>query len=238
MRIFAAAVLSLVISFTAVSPVATADTAQGVVKSIQGLVRLKHLGVEAWGKVRKGDPVRDGDVLRTMEDSKIQLAMKDGGIVTVGPLATLEVRDPQAAEGAAKGGVKARLKLLIGSIFARVSTQKTGREFSIETPIAVASVKGCGFAIRMNKGSTLDLVVTEGLVSLSNSMGSQDVKAGHLLKLLGGQAPPPPSKFDPKNAPGWMGGLVGSDNEDKFIRATIKGSDGVEHEVVLKFSNK
>jgi len=238
MRILAAVVLSLAISFVTASPVATADTAQGVVKSLQGLVRVKPSGVETWNKAKKGDSVRGGDVLRTMEDSKVQLAMRDGGIVTIGPLATLEVRDPQAAEGAAKGGVKARLKLLLGSIVARISRQKAGEEFSIETPIAVASVKGTHFGMRMSKDELMDLIVLDGHVKLVNSMGSQDVKGGYLLKVRGGQAPPPPAKFDPNKAPGWLGGLVGSDTEDKFMKATIKGSDGVEREVVLKFSNK
>ncbi len=104
-----------------------------------------------------GVGLRDRDLIKTSLGFKGQLIWPDGTKVKVDPKSHLVVH----AE---------RLELKIGKIWLQVA-KKPGRTFSVETPLAVAAVKGTSFDVvhRLDVGSLVK--VYEGLVGVTDKDG-------------------------------------------------------------------
>ena len=211
---------------------------QGAISAVTGIARLRPASSEVWEQVSKGQVVRAGDVLRTMQGSRLQLILRDGAVLFLGPLSTAEIRDSGAVAPKAKGALRYRLKLLAGAVLARIMRQRAGDVFAIETPSAVASVKGTRFALCAASESGTELVVFEGLVRISNGKGGRDVPAGFSLFLSSEGAPGEPIAIDPKHAPAWLGSLLASGKGERVIRAKVVDRGGEERELILRFSGK
>jgi hypothetical protein len=231
-RFLAATLLALAVpAWAAETP--KAAKSQAVVRDIRGIARLKAVASQTWSQIRKGDLLNVGDSVRTLEGSRMQLMMRGGGLVTLGPLAQIEISDPTIIRATAAGGVATRLKLIVGGLFARVHTEITKEDFAIETPSAVAAVKGCGFGLYVSPGLDSHLVTLEGLVKFMNEHGTVDVHAMQEAHMGPTGGPGAPETFDPRQSPVWLGGVAGDD--DQTVKVTITDADGGSHDVILKF---
>ena len=104
-----------------------------------------------------GLSLRDRDLIQTDNGFKGQLIWPDGTKVKVDPKSHLVVHSE-------------RLELKVGKIWLQVA-KKPGRTFSVETPLAVAAVKGTSFDVihRLDVGSLVK--VYEGLVGVTDKDG-------------------------------------------------------------------
>lgn len=135
-----------------------------------------------------------GDEVRSMEGrASIQLA--DGSTVRLEPNSTL-VFDRMTQFGK-DGMVDTRLRLERGAVDTQVRPlQHDGSRFQIETPSAVAAVRGTAFRLSSGAGYSR-LEVTEGQVAFGNDRQQQLVNAGFAAELSGRgairQMPLPPA---------------------------------------------
>ena len=104
-----------------------------------------------------GVGLRDRDLIETSLGFKGQLVWPDGTKVKVDPQSNLVVHSE-------------RLELKVGKIWLQVA-KRPGRTFSVETPLAVAAVKGTSFDVvhRIDVGSLVK--VYEGIVGVTDKDG-------------------------------------------------------------------
>ncbi|WP_304025889.1 FecR domain-containing protein [Methyloversatilis discipulorum] len=142
-----------------------------------------------------GDKLEPGWRLVTGEAGSVALAFADGSRVQLRPRSELGVQ--QSADFAAGAGSWVRLELLRGSVDSLVAPRSgpAGR-FEIQTPAAVAAVRGTQFRVHADAGSARSEVL-EGRVALGNEAGSQTLDAGQGASAQAGQAVTPPRPLLP-----------------------------------------
>jgi hypothetical protein len=106
-----------------------------------------------------GDEIKNGDIVTTDAMSTATIQLEEVGIVRIAENSRLEMKSLIAENGATE------LKLENGSVFSRV-LKKPGREFRVQTPTLVASVRGTEFMVVADwtRGSVL---VREGTVAVA-----------------------------------------------------------------------
>src|SRR5689334_18917019 len=105
---------------------------------LTGAVSLAREGTSAWLDAKSGDPLGNGDMVRTGPRSRAVLAFDDGSRVKLGGSTVFTV------EEASRGSSAMRLQL--GSLRAWV-TKAAKRRFKVATPTAVCSVRGTEFSV-------------------------------------------------------------------------------------------
>jgi ferric-dicitrate binding protein FerR (iron transport regulator) len=119
---------------------------------------------DAWQTVQEGQVFSAGDRLKTGENSTLQLALADGSSIALGADSDLTLA--QLSSGA-EGSVTL-LSLASGLLDAIVQKLKLGSRFEIQTPTAVAAVKGTDFEVSgADTGSAV--TVNEGVVQFGDA---------------------------------------------------------------------
>lgn len=142
-----------------------------------------------------GDRLEPGSRLVTGEAGSVALAFADGSRVQLRPRSELGVQ--QSADFAAGAGSWVRLELLRGSVDSLVAPRSgpAGR-FEIQTPAAVAAVRGTQFRVHADTGSARSEVL-EGRVAFGNEAGSEALDAGQGASAQAGRAVTPPRALLP-----------------------------------------
>jgi ferric-dicitrate binding protein FerR (iron transport regulator) len=136
-------------------------------------------GATAWTALKPGDAVNLGDQVRTAAGSKLKLLFRDDSVVTLAPGSTLKV-DQQTAGTAPVSS----FSLLVGTIRALVTDRygATGARFEVETPTAVAGVRGTGFITAYDESkeetTVIGLFDTTGVRSKMDPGGQREVRVG------------------------------------------------------------
>ena len=135
------------------------------------------------------------DVVRTKRRSRTQLRFLDDSVLNMGPNHMVKIKEYVYDED--KGVRKAILSSLRGTVRATVS--KLGVEhnlFEVETPTAVASVRGTDFIVKVNSSNMTQVYVLEGAVAVHNVnpkiKGIVIVHAGQKTQVQRSKAPTPP----------------------------------------------
>lgn len=116
----------------------------GTVAALEGTAEAQHPGDAAWTPLAPGAAILLGDELRTPADGKLKLLFRDETVLTLAPNTQLTV-DEEVAGPAAKPA--AHFTLGAGTARAIVTERygAPGARFEMETPTAVAGVRGTGF---------------------------------------------------------------------------------------------
>ncbi len=118
----------------------------GTFKQVQGEVRLAGRP----DRPAPGDAVREGDRLQTGRQGAVNLVLRDGTVLAVGPNSEVDLSEFQFNATTQEGS--ALVNLLRGSV--RVITGlmvKTQPErFQVRTPTAVVGVRGTDFIVEAN----------------------------------------------------------------------------------------
>jgi len=136
------------------------------------------------------------DVVRTKHRSRTQLHFVDDSVLNMGPDFMVKIKEYVYDE---ENGVrKAILSSLRGTV--RATVAKLGADadsvFEIETPTAVASVRGTDFIVRVNSLGMTEVIVLEGAVAVRNVnpkiVGTVMVTAGKQTSVPKNSPPSPP----------------------------------------------
>jgi len=152
----------------------------GAVAEIEGQAEVLRAGTAAWTPLKAGDAVQLGDQVRTPADSKLKLLFRDDSVVTLAPSSVLKV-DEQVLGATAPSS---RFSLFLGTIRALVTDRygAAGARFEVETPTAIAGVRGTGFitAYDATREETvvLGLFDTTGVRSKVDQRGEREVRVG------------------------------------------------------------
>lgn len=140
---------------------------------------------------RQRRPLKDGAVLNVGDEvqtlaGRVSIVLADGSTIRLEPRSLL-VFDRMTQFGK-EGMVDTRLRLERGALGTRVQPlNQQGSRFQIETPSAVAAVRGTAFRLSSNAGLSR-LEVTQGQVAFGNQRQQQLVNAGFAAELGTGKA--------------------------------------------------
>jgi hypothetical protein len=165
----------------------------GAVAEIEGQAEVLRAGTAAWTPLKAGDAVNLGDQLRTPANSKLKLLFRDDSVLTLAQSSLLKV-DEQVIGATAP---ISRFSLFLGTIRALVTDRygAAGARFEVETPTAVAGVRGTGFitAYDATREETvvLGLFDTTGVRSKADPRGEREVRvrAGEMTTVRRGSYP-------------------------------------------------
>jgi hypothetical protein len=152
----------------------------GAVAEIEGQAEVQRAGAAAWAALKPGDAVQLGDQVRTAEGSKLKLLFRDDSVLTLAPGSLLKV-DEQVVGTTAP---VSRFSLFLGTIRTIVTDRygAAGARFEVETPTAVAGVRGTGFITAYDASreetTVLGLFDTTGVRAKIDPGGTREVRIG------------------------------------------------------------
>ncbi len=146
---------------------------------IEGRVEVRKEGQAAWVGAQEGQELGGGDRVKVGKGSTVQLRMEKDTSVQLEEETELGIRQFDMEQDR----MKARLDLALGNLKAKVGRLGKGSEFEVQTPTAVAAVRGTWFELWVYQvlGEWLSkLKVTEGKVLFCDVTGQdcEEVKAG------------------------------------------------------------
>jgi hypothetical protein len=152
----------------------------GAVAEIEGQAEVQRAGTVEWAPLKAGDGVQLGDQVRTPAGAKLKLLFRDDSVLTLAPGSLLKV-DEQVLGTAAP---VSRFSLFLGTMRALVTDRYggAGARFEVETPTAVAGVRGTGFITAYDEArdetTVLGLFDTTGVRSKVDPGGQREVRVG------------------------------------------------------------
>lgn len=155
----------------------------GRIQSINGDVEVRIWG-EDWTGATVGMLLCMSDEIATGPESEVEIAYSDGSVVIVRPLTQIVVGTMQGESTSPK----IQVLLKAGEVAAKVTQQKAWEaDFSIQTPVATASVRGTIFTVRHDPVHRVTTVaVEEGLVRVAPataSLRTVDLRAGQQVQV-------------------------------------------------------
>ena len=163
----------------AAAAIARAQERVGTVTGVEGQAEVMHSGASAWSPLQEGDPVALGDQLRTRQDSKMLVTLREDSVLTLAPASQLAITEQVVAPAAAS-----RFQLLLGTIKAAVTQRysEPNARFEVATPTAIAGVRGTSFLASYDPSQEETLVV--GLLDVTrvravvDTQGTSEVNLG------------------------------------------------------------
>ena len=177
---------------------AEAQEQVGSVAALEGRAEALHPGQAAWTAVAAHDAVLLGDQLRTLVDSKLKLVFRDDSALTLAASSQLTVDEQVVAPAAS------RFSLSVGMLRALVTDRYSapGTRFEVETPTAVAGVRGTGFIVtydvRRDDTLVLGLFDTTRVRSRSDPKGRATVlvERHYFTRVARGKLPTRPAPLE------------------------------------------
>ncbi|NPA40376.1 MAG: FecR domain-containing protein [Thermodesulfobacteria bacterium] len=150
----------------------------GVVKKVLGRANVLRQGKFPAVRLKPGDPVFKGDILRTKSRSKLEIQLIDGSVIKIGPRSRVDIT--QYIKQAGK--YKAIFELRRGTMGAFVSEKEVkeiqsnpkANKFEVHTPIAIAGVRGTDFVVSQ-LGELSSITVLKGKVYVFNKNFPQKI---------------------------------------------------------------
>jgi hypothetical protein len=155
----------------------------GAVAAVQGTAEALHPGTAAWAALAAGGQILLGDQLRTGAASKLKILFRDDSVLTLAPNSQLTVNEQIVPTA----GGASRFTLTVGTVRAVVTEQygKAGARFEVETPTAVAGVRGTSFIAAYDASAEETTVV--GLEDVTNVRSKVDSSGGRAVDLKPGE---------------------------------------------------
>ena len=159
--------------------------APALAASVSGNTMLRRHLESQYSMLEKNTSLRVGDEIATY-DGSVLIKFADKSILRLSPNSNLIFN--RLTRYGKTGMADTRLRLQKGRISTRVTPlNHQGSRYEINTPSAVAAVRGTAFRL-MTKDNFTQLEVTEGLVNLSNASQSIEVNAGEGVSLHPGSS--------------------------------------------------
>jgi hypothetical protein len=160
----------------AVQARASSRPASGTVSFLAGeaTITWKPVGEPGGAAIRKGgsraltrgDTVGEGDVLETGRRSRLEVKLRDGSAIRLGPNARIVLDTARFTNDEKRREVSVRLQ--VGNAWAKVAKAAGGEaRFEIRTDNAVAGVRGTTFRVDASKDRSVVVKVYSGSVAVA-----------------------------------------------------------------------
>ncbi len=207
---------------------AKADSPIAIVTFLAGPVDVQKAGAVQWNPLRRGDYLYEDQVVKTGRRAQVALFYTEGTELRLNGDTTLNVGTKEKKVVSAGMQVVRTIKLMIGEFWGQFAkTSDTGVSYDIKTSSAVAAVKGTKLDSEAQSSGASAFSVMEGLVQVSNNLGSVNVGAGMKTTVQAGGAPTAPKSFASRAA--WEAGMNGKSPKTLILK--IKGKGGAEREL-------
>lgn len=150
----------------------TSQSIRTIVSHVAGDVMLERAGEQL--PVAAGQELQSLDFVVTREGASVDLAVTGYGVVKIGSATRVQVQS--LTESA--GGSEARLRLERGSVASFINRQDKNDRFSVETPTAIAGVRGTSFLMSVDDSSKdprVKVAVLSGAVAVQVPGQSEEV---------------------------------------------------------------
>jgi len=170
-------ILILVLLF-GVAPGTWAQEQVGSIVTLEGRAEIQHRGATGWEPLSGGAPVLLGDQLRTLQDGKLKIVLREDSVMTLASNSQLEVTEQLVAPAPVS-----RFRILYGTLKAIV-TERYGEpraRFEVETPPAIAGVHGTSFIVSYD--ATADATVVVGVTNRTWVQAASDARGAHIVEV-------------------------------------------------------
>ncbi|MBZ7926691.1 FecR domain-containing protein [Ensifer adhaerens] len=178
-RVLLATAAILCPSIVFAEPVQRTPPVAGSVIARKSGEEVRFVDVSNWRFVDLAQDLLSGDVLRTNATGALAVLFSDHTQIRLGRNTALRVKRMGT-------GGDTNLELQSGTIWARA--ERGGQGLTIDTPAATAAIRGTDWTLTV-AGDTTSLTVLEGVVELSNELGSVTVAQGEGAVAAIGKAP-------------------------------------------------
>ena len=134
------------------------------ITSLVGQVEWLKSGSDKCQACSEGQPLSEGDKIRTGTDGQATLTLDEGSTIQLSPGSEFTIQS--LAKESASEQLESVLALMKGKLKAQVTPLKQGSKFEIETPAMVAAVRGTTFNIAINADGSIDVGSDDGAVDL------------------------------------------------------------------------
>jgi hypothetical protein len=150
----------------------------GAVAAVEGQAEVLHPGASALVPLAQGDPILLGDQLRTRPDAKVRVTLREGSVLTLAPDSQLMITEQVVTPASVS-----RFQLLLGTIKAAVTERysEPNARFEVETPTAIAGVRGTSFLASYD--TTQDETLVVGLADVTRVRSLADTRGTAVVDL-------------------------------------------------------
>jgi hypothetical protein len=193
------------------------------ISKVWGKVEVYFKVTSRWQDGEIEMQLKEGDKIRTAERAKAELILKDGSFIRMKEKTTLVVK--VAREKVSPKSSEYNLDFHIGEIMVKLKKLKKGSSFKVETPTAVAAIRGTTFYMRTGTKEVngqsqpfTDLYVdSDDIVSFFNTISGQnyDVQQYEDSSAYGDGSIEEPEVITPQAQDAWRGDWNMPDNSGK-----------------------
>lgn len=159
-----AALVALVVAMTFAVSDAAPKAAAGKITYLKGTVEAFSGG--AWAKLKQGDSVYGGQMVRTQKKSRVEIVLADKSVIRLGSNSKVQLKEALFSKDATKFSAK----MFRGKAYAMASKLVGGdSKFEVTTSNAVAGVRGTTFRIDAKVDKSTVVRVYTGAVAVSNA---------------------------------------------------------------------
>lgn len=145
----------------------TTSAHRGQVTDVEGQARRLPIQSQDWIVAVKGSEVISGDKVRTLRDSRAELALRELNIIRMAPLTTIDII--KLYEETKEGRDQTQIDVEKGDIWALVNKVEETAVFNVSSPVAGAAITGTRFRLHVEEDSSTTLKVYEGEVGITNA---------------------------------------------------------------------
>jgi hypothetical protein len=164
-------------AFIGVQMVSAKVTPIAKVTYYTGDFRILQPGKDDWKKAVINESLQSGEKVKTQDESRGEVAFADGSIIRIDANSNLDIVELKKD----KTGQAAAAKVWSGRVWASVNKASKKTKFELESPTAVAAVRGTVFRMSVADDKTTKVAVYSGEVKVEASpdfMQNQKAKQG------------------------------------------------------------
>ena len=192
--LFAAILLALLL----VAPALPAATLAGHVSELTGHAYGQMPG-EQFRRLKEGDPVYNGDDIRTIENSSVGLKFLDNSRFTLGAKSRMIIADFHYKHDEASDTLQAKIVTGVFRFFSGLIAKKQHRAMSVNLPVATIGIRGT-HVVGEVQGTSASVALlepevagTKTAIEVSNSYGSVVIdQPGYGTEIPDDHSPPTP----------------------------------------------
>lgn len=163
-----------------------------------------------------GDIINHGDQLTTSNNTRAAIRFTDdGSVLRMNPSTEMSIK----AEGD-RNALQKTLQIEFGELWARIN-KRDNAEYRIQTPTAVAAVKGTEFYVRVAADGATTIITVDGVLDFFNDIGTVEIPAGFTGTVTEASAAPSVSVTQPEDVA-------------SFTDLAEEGSSGLEVEDMIE----
>ncbi len=133
---------------------------------VTGIVEVRRSGKGEWKTLSSGGLIKTGDVVRSGKDGLAEFKWADGTRWKI--MQGTEIKVKKSIYNMVKKADQSQLELSTGKVFIRIiKALGPSSKFEVQTPTAVAAVRGTIFSVQVANGKT-EVAVLKGKVWLSS----------------------------------------------------------------------